>query len=130
MYISCQLLAEGSEAPKQGAPDDPTTWLDRLAAIFRYIYSHNLGVSALLHTPLQVFIELEYCLVYYVLLLTLEYMLILLIIRSKIDQGNVVDMIILDVQKVFDTVNHSVLSTKLEVAGLGRDLLRWFTSYL
>jgi len=37
-------------------------------------------------------------------------MQILLIIRSKIDHGNGVDMILLDFQKVFDTVDHSHFS--------------------
>ncbi|KAL4233679.1 Transportin-3 [Mactra antiquata] len=31
-----KLLTEGTELPKQGATDDPTVWLDRLAAVFRY----------------------------------------------------------------------------------------------
>ncbi|KAH3738663.1 transportin-3-like [Dreissena polymorpha] len=31
-----KLLTGGSDTPKQGAADDPTVWLDRLAAIFRY----------------------------------------------------------------------------------------------
>ena len=31
-----QLVAEETEAPKQGSSADPTVWLDRLAAIFRY----------------------------------------------------------------------------------------------
>lgn len=36
VYINIlQLLTEGTDSPKQGASDDPTVWLDRLAAVFR-----------------------------------------------------------------------------------------------
>jgi hypothetical protein len=51
-------------------------------------------------------------------------------IRFKMDEGKMVGMILLDLQKAFDTVNHSILIMKLEAIGLHSDAVRWFTSYL
>jgi hypothetical protein len=46
------------------------------------------------------------------------------------DKGNLVGMILMDLQKAFDTVDHSVLIMKLEAIGLSTDVLQWFRSYL
>jgi len=41
-----------------------------------------------------------------------------------------VGMVLLHLQKAFDTVAHSVLLMKLEAIGLGNDITRLFESYL
>ena len=39
-------------------------------------------------------------------------------------------MVILDLQKAFDTVNHKILISKLRAMGVGQAALKWFDSYL
>jgi len=39
-------------------------------------------------------------------------------------------MILLDLQKAFDTVNHNILLRKLRTKGLKDSAIRWFSSYL
>ena len=39
-------------------------------------------------------------------------------------------MVSYDLQKAIDTINHSILFTKLEALGLSEDVVRWFPSYL
>ena len=39
-------------------------------------------------------------------------------------------MILLDLQKAFDTVNHSILLMKIKAIGLSESPVRWFSSYL
>ena len=48
-------------------------------------------------------------------------------IRSKLSEGKYVGMCLLDVQKAFDSVNHSILCQKLEAMGINS---LWFKSYL
>ena len=49
-------------------------------------------------------------------------------IRVEISKGNYVGMILLDLQKAFDTVDHEILCNKLEAMGV--DFTDWFKSYL
>ena len=39
-------------------------------------------------------------------------------------------MVMIDLQKAFDTVNHSLLSDKLQAIGLNNISVSWFDSYL
>ena len=39
-------------------------------------------------------------------------------------------MVLVDYRKAFDMIDHTLLLKKLEVYGLSRDSLQWFTSYL
>ena len=49
-------------------------------------------------------------------------------IRSQMAKGNYVGMVLLDLQKAFDTVNHEILCDKLAAMGIGS--IGWFKSYL
>lgn len=51
-------------------------------------------------------------------------------IRFQMDKGHLVGMILLDLQKAFDTVNHSILLMKLKATGLSELSVQWFSSYL
>ena len=46
------------------------------------------------------------------------------------DQGHFVGMVLLDLQKAFDTLDHGILLMKLKALGLSQDVSRWFQSYL
>ena len=41
-----------------------------------------------------------------------------------------VGMVVLDLQKAFDTVNHTILINKLKSLGLNQIAINWFVSYL
>ena len=49
-------------------------------------------------------------------------------IHCGLSEGDYVGMVLLDLQKAFDTVNHKVLCEKLKLMGVG--CLDWFSSYL
>ena len=51
-------------------------------------------------------------------------------IRMKSDKGNLVGMVLLDLQKAFDTVNHQILLQKLQAIGVNNSSLQWFQGYL
>ena len=51
-------------------------------------------------------------------------------IKFQMDKGNAVGMVLLDLQKAFNTVDHSILLAKLEAIGLSNDIVKWFQSYL
>ena len=50
-------------------------------------------------------------------------------IKFQMDQGHFVGMVLLDLQKAFDTVDHGILLIKLKALGLSQDVSRWFQSY-
>ena len=49
-------------------------------------------------------------------------------INTSISEGDYVGMVLLDLQKAFNTVNHDVLCEKLKLMGVG--CTEWFISYL
>ena len=49
-------------------------------------------------------------------------------IRSDISRGNYTGMVLIDIQKAFDSVDHGILCTKLKAMGIGS--VDWFKSYL
>ena len=48
----------------------------------------------------------------------------------NIDQGNVIAVVFLDLKKAFDTVDHTILISKLAVHGIGGASIEWLKSYL
>ena len=51
-------------------------------------------------------------------------------IKSEQDKGNYTGMVLLDLQKAFDTVDHSILLSKLKAIGLLKPAVNWFRAYL
>ena len=51
-------------------------------------------------------------------------------IKFQMDQGHFVGMVLLGLQKAFDTVDHAILLMKLKALGLSQDVSRWVQSYL
>ena len=49
-------------------------------------------------------------------------------VRTQISQGKYTGMVMLDLQKAFDTVNHDILCNKLQAMGI--ESIDWFRSYL
>lgn len=52
------------------------------------------------------------------------------LIRREMDEGKLCGMVLLDLQKAFDTVNHSLLLSKLKAIGLNETAIDWVTSYM
>jgi len=51
-------------------------------------------------------------------------------ILQGFDKGLVTGMILIDLQKAFDTIDHDILLKKLSVLNFSRDSIQWFKSYL
>ena len=51
-------------------------------------------------------------------------------IRSEMDFGNDISMVMIDLQKAFDTVDHSILEKKLKAIGLDGNAIAWFDAHL
>ena len=51
-------------------------------------------------------------------------------IRFDMDKGNYTGMVMIDLQKAFDTVDHDILLNKLKAIGLDDLSTYWFSSYL
>ncbi len=51
-------------------------------------------------------------------------------IREEYDKGNYTGMVLLDLQKAFDTVDHVILLDKLGAMGLNKMAINWFRAYL
>lgn len=51
-------------------------------------------------------------------------------IRQQCDKGFYTGMVLLDLQKAFDTVNHEILLNKLKALGMSEESVIWFKSYL
>ena len=47
-------------------------------------------------------------------------------ILKGFDEGLLTGMILIDLQKVFDTINHEILLKKLEAIGFSYKCVRWF----
>ena len=51
-------------------------------------------------------------------------------ILKGFDNGLVTGMILIDLQKAFDTINHDILLKKLGIIGFSNHTVKWFQSYL
>ena len=51
-------------------------------------------------------------------------------VSNRVDDGFVVDVVLLDFSKAFDIVSHDVLIHKLRQVGVGEVLLGWICSFL
>ena len=85
--------------------------------ISKYLYEHNLLFE--FQSGFRTSHSTDTCLLY----LT-DY------IKQEVDSGKYCGMVMLDLQKAFDTVNHSILLEKLRAIGFDNTSLGWMSSYL
>ena len=52
------------------------------------------------------------------------------VIRSNMDKSLITGVVLIDLQKAFDTVDHNILAMKLEAIGLDIPSVQWFNSYI
>lgn len=51
-------------------------------------------------------------------------------VKKSLDRGDVVGAVFLDLKKAFDTINHSLLLTKMSSFNFSTKAVQWFASYL
>ena len=51
-------------------------------------------------------------------------------LRNGFEKGLLTGMILIDLQKAFDTIDHSILLEKMKCFSFSESTIRWFTSYL
>ena len=51
-------------------------------------------------------------------------------IFKSFNDGLVTGMVLIDLKKAFDTINHDILSKKLSIFGFSDHTVKWFQSYL
>ena len=49
---------------------------------------------------------------------------------ADFESGLYAGMVLIDLQKAFDTVNHNILLKKMEFVGFSEETKKWFNSYL
>ena len=51
-------------------------------------------------------------------------------VAKKFESGLLTGMILLDLQRVFDTIDHKILIEKMKCIGFSNDVTKWFECYL
>ena len=51
-------------------------------------------------------------------------------VLTGFDSGLFTGMILIDLQKAFDTIDHSILLEKMEIIGFSEKTIKWYQSYL
>ena len=51
-------------------------------------------------------------------------------VRNGFEKGSLTGMILIDLQKAFDTIDHKILTEKMNCLGFAESTIRWYKSYL
>ena len=51
-------------------------------------------------------------------------------VRNGFEKGSLTGMILIDLQKAFDTIDHKILTEKMSCLGFSESTIRWYKSYL